>query len=157
LKIIISRKANQEIRRRKMALKVPLASEKIFLALMLKNTTTYTQVDQKLHLYTNNLTPADADVIGSYTESTGSGYAAIALTGTSWVISGTGTPATAAYAQQTFTYTGAEANVYGYYVTDGATTPTLLLFAERFSDGPYSIPAGGGSIKVTPQLQLASS
>ncbi len=39
-----------------------------------------------LGLFTNNKTPADADVIGDYTEATGFGYAALTLTGASWSV-----------------------------------------------------------------------
>lgn len=105
-----------------------------------------------LHLYTNNLTPAEGDTEGLYTESTGTGYSAITLTGASWTVSTTGGVTTGSYPQVTFTYTGAEPNIYGYYVTDNAGT--LLLWSERFSDGPYAIPSGGGSVKITPKIEL---
>lgn len=132
-----------------MALLVPNTAEAILLGRMLNN---LTPSDCKLKLYTNDRTPAEADVLGSYTESTGSGYAAIALTGASWTITTVTGTTTASYAQQTFTYTGAEASIYGYYVVDSAGSN--LLWAERFSDGPYAIPSGGGSVKITPQISL---
>ena len=42
-----------------------------------------------LRLFTSNTTPAETDTAGTYTEASGSGYAAITLTGASWTVSGT--------------------------------------------------------------------
>jgi len=137
-----------------MALLVPDVGEVELLKRML-NYTGATVLNVALRLYTNNLTPAEGDNLASYTESTGTGYGAITLTGSSWTIATVAGTTTAEYAQQTFTYTGAEANIYGYYVTEKFTTPTLVLWAERFTDGPYSIPSGGGSVKITPKIELA--
>jgi len=109
--------------------------------------------DVVLRLYTNNITPGEADVLASYTQSTGTGYGPITLTGATWAVATVAGTTTAEYPQQTFTYTGAEANIYGYYVTNAA--PSLVLWAERFTDGPYSIPSGGGSVKITPKIELA--
>jgi hypothetical protein len=44
-------------------------------------------------------------------------------------------------------------NVYGYFVVQ--TTSGILLWAERFSDGPYPIANNGDQIKVTPRFELA--
>lgn len=132
-----------------MALLVPDVGEVELLSRMLNKNA---PADVVLRLYTNNRTPAEADTVASYTESTGTGYSAITLTGASWTVATAAGTTTGEYAQQTFTYTGAEANIYGYYVTDA--TPTDLLWAEIFSDGPYSIPAGGGSVKITPKIEL---
>lgn len=101
----------------------------------------------KIHLYSDNITPAEADTVASYTLVTDP--AAITLTGASWDTSSVA--GEASYAQQTFTYTGA-GTAYGYVVTDNAGT--TLLWAERFTDGPYEIPSGGGTIKITPKIQL---
>ena len=102
-----------------------------------------------LRLYTNDKTPAEADVVGNYTEATGYGYAAKTLTGASWTVSGTA-PTQIAYAKQTWTFTGALGNVYGYYYT--RVTSTDLVAAERFSDGPYNIVSAGDYIDITPQI-----
>jgi len=118
-----------------MALLVPDVGEVLMLKYMLNFATAS---DVKLKLFTNNRTPAEGDALASYTESTGNGYTANALTGTNWtVVTSTGTT-TGSHAQVTFTFTGAEASIYGYYVTDSAGTG--LLWAERFTDGPYAIP-----------------
>jgi hypothetical protein len=107
--------------------------------------------DMVLHLYSNDKTPADADTTASYTESTGTGYGAATLTGANWTISSVANVGTASYAQITFTMTSA-LTAYGYYVTNLAGTK--LIWAERFTTPPYTLPAGGGTIKVTPNFTL---
>lgn len=102
--------------------------------------------DLKLCLYTNNKTPAETDVIGDYTEAAGNGYAEITLTGASWSVSGTA-PTSIGYAQQTFTFSGALGNVYGYYLKRASGGE--LVLAELFSDGPYNIANNGDTIKIT--------
>jgi hypothetical protein len=177
--------------------------------------------DLVLCLYSNNHTPTDADVIGTYTEASGFGYAEITLTGASWTVeaaydftdlvidaslntkvtsashnfvasdvgrmlrvnSGTGfttgtyrivscasnaatldravgtvgstggafhVPTTIVYAAQTFSFTGALGNVYGYYLKRASGGE--LVLAELFSDGPYNILNNGDTIIVTPQI-----
>ena len=108
---------------------------------------------QTLKLYTNNVTPGESDTAGSYTAASGSGYADKTLTSTSWsVATGSGTTE-GTYAQQTWTFTGALGNVYGYFVIRADTG--VLLWAERFSDGPYNIANNGDEIRLTPKIQLA--
>ena len=102
-----------------------------------------------LRLFTNNVTPGETDTAATYTEATGNGYAAVTLTGASWTVT-EGAPSSAAYAQQTFTFTGALGNVYGYYLT--RATSGRIAHAERFSDGPYAIANNGDQIKVTPTI-----
>jgi hypothetical protein len=135
-----------------MALLVPDEGEVELLRRML-NYSGAAVPDVVLRLYTNNRTPGEGDDTSSYTESTGSGYSEITLTGSSWTVATVTGTTTAEYAQQTFTYTGAEPNIYGYYVTDDEPE-TIVLWAELFSDGPYAIPSGGGSVKITPKIQL---
>lgn len=101
-----------------------------------------------LRLFSNNITPAETDVASTYTEYAAPGYAAITLTPASWTTT-EGAPSNTAYAQQTFTMTGA-GDAYGYYMT--RTTGGRIALAERFTGAPFSIPGGGGTIKVTPQI-----
>lgn len=103
-----------------------------------------------LRLNTNNITPAETDVAGSYTEAAGNGYGAITLTGASWNAPSEGAPTEITYAQQTFTFTGALGNVYGYYMTRASSGRIAL--AERFTDGPYNIQNNGDQIKITPKI-----
>lgn len=100
----------------------------------------------KLCLYTNNKTPAETDVVGDYTEASGNGYAEITLTGATWSVSGTA-PTSIGYPQQTFTFSGALGNVYGYYLKRASSGE--LILAEKFTDGPYNIANNGDTIKIT--------
>lgn len=121
---------------------------------MLERILNYAAPDNcELKLYTNDKTPAEADVVGGYTQASGFGYASKTLTGASWTVATATGTSEGTYAQQTWTFTGALGNVYGYYVTDAGGT--ILLWAERFSDGPYNIQNNGDQIKVTPKIQLA--
>jgi hypothetical protein len=108
-----------------------------------------------LRLYDGDTTPTEGDTYAKYSESDGTGYAAIALLGDSWTIATAGGDTTAAtYAQQTFTYTAGD-TLYGYYVTTrDESGDTIILYAERFSDGPYTIPSGGGTVRITPRVEL---
>jgi hypothetical protein len=130
-----------------MAIVVPNNGEVVALSYLVGKTASTEGLT--LRLYTSNTTPAESDTAGTYTEASGNGYAAIALTGSSWTVTG-GAPTPASYAQQTFTFTGALGNVYGYYLT--RTTTADLVYAERFSDGPYNVVNNGDQIKVTPQI-----
>lgn len=121
--------------------------ESVMLQLIVSKISTTEPLD--LRLFTNNHTPGYADVVGTYTEASGNGYALIALTGASWSVSGSD-PATIAYAQQTFTFTGNLGNVYGYLLTRHTTGD--LIIAEKFSDGPYNIVNNGDQIKITPSI-----
>ena len=131
-----------------MTLLVPNVGE----ARMLKAVVNHTvPQDLVLKLFTNNVTPGETDTAGTYTEASGNGYAAITLTGSSWTIT-EGAPSDASYAQQTFTFTGNLGNVYGYFIVQASSG--ILLWAEKFSDGPYNIVNNGDQIKITPKITL---
>ena len=103
----------------------------------------------RIKLYSNNITPAEGDTAATYTEATATfGYTDFLLTGATWAGAVAGAPSSIAYAQQVWTFTGALGNIYGYFYVQ--TTSTLLVAAERFSDGPYNIVNNGDQIKVTP-------
>lgn len=110
-----------------------------------------TPEDLVLCLFKSNTTPAEADVIGTYTEADFTGYSNITLTGASWTVSGTA-PTSIGYAQQTFTSSAGSQNqsVYGYYLKRASGGE--LVWAERFSDGPYVIVNNGDAIKITPTI-----
>ncbi len=109
--------------------------------------------DVKLKLYSSNTTLSETTVVGDLTEATFTGYSAVTLTGASWTVT-SADPASASYAQQTFTSSAGSQNqnIYGYYVTNSGGT--ILLWAETFSDGPYNIVNNGDLIKVTPVWTL---
>jgi len=104
-----------------------------------------------LRLYNNNYVPSKTTSIGDLTETTASGYTGITLYGANWTVA-TSTAGTnsAAYSEQSF-YFSAAVTVYGYYVTDLTSN---LLWVERFSTAPFTLPSGGGEIAITPRLTL---
>jgi len=108
-----------------------------------------------LKLYATNVTPTDAKVAGDFTEAAGGGYSAITLTnGTGWVESNVGGIEQVAYAQQTFTFTGAlttNAVIYGYYVVDA---DGVLVYAE-LAGSTFTPANNGDTYKVTPIVQLS--
>lgn len=108
--------------------------------------------DVEMHLYKNNRTPAETDDITFYTESVASNYSAVRLTGAAWTVASGGVAgATATYAQQSFNFSAAD-TIYGYYVT--SQQKQVLLWAELFSGGPFTLPSSGGTIAVTPKISL---
>jgi hypothetical protein len=108
-----------------------------------------------LKLFTNDITPAEADVVGAYTEATFTGYAAAVMASADWTISGT-TPTAAVAAQKTFASTAAQAlqNVYGWYMT--TATDNELVQAFRFTDAPRPIQNDGDQILVIVRLTAAN-
>lgn len=104
-----------------------------------------------IKLYTNNLTPSEATVIGNIDEATQAGYTAVTLVGSDWTVATNSlNVSTAQYSAQTFTFTTA-VTCYGYFVTD---TSNRLLWLERFSTAPFALPSPGGEIAITPTLTL---
>lgn len=104
------------------------------------------------HLYSNNYTPVDGQVIGDYTESAYPGYATQTVAPAGWTSPvDDGTCVTCTAAQQTYTATGGSAeNAYGYFVTssvDGA-----LLWGEKFA-APIDMSAAGRATLLTPTYQ----
>lgn len=132
-----------------MALVVPNGAEVIALSYFTGKTASTEPLT--LRLFTNNVTPGETDTAATFTEASGNGYAAIPLSGAGWTVT-PGAPTSAAHSQQTFTFTGALGNVYGYYLT--RTTSGDLAYAERFSDGPYAIANNGDQIKITPTITM---
>lgn len=133
-----------------LTLQVPDEGEQRMLELVVNKTA---QANLTLHLYSNNVTPGDTNVLADFTECTGGGYASVTLTGASWTVTaGTGTPASASYAEQTFTWTSVPGvtTVYGYFVKNG----TKVLWAERLPAAPFTIAAAGDNVKITPVITL---
>ena len=131
-----------------MALLAPNSSEDVMLQNILNKTAPQNVV---LRLYTNNYTPVETSTEANFTEASGFGYTSVTLAGASWTIT-PGNPTSASFAQQTFTFTGTLGNVYGYYMTQ--LTSGFIMWAERFTDGPYNIVNSGDQIKITPVITL---
>jgi hypothetical protein len=107
--------------------------------------------DLILKLYSSDTTPAETDTSATYTETAGGGYAEVALVAATWTVTG-GNPTTASYPEQTFSFTGAAGNVYGYYVVQAISGD--LMWAERFPSAPLNIQNNGDEIRITLQLTL---
>ena len=134
-----------------MALVVPNDSEAIMLRYITNNDAPENLV---IRLYSNNFTPIETSVVGNFTEVTGGGYAQMSLIAGSWTII-TGNPSQAEHTEITWTFTGATGdggNVFGYYVVRAVGGE--LMWAERFSNGPFVITVNGDEIKVVPRLTL---
>lgn len=131
-----------------MALLTPNQGEEIALAALLNKTAPQ---DLDLCLFKNDYTPVEGTTEANVTAADFTGYSVIQLTAASWTIT-PGAPTSAAYAQQTFTSTAGSQNqpIYGYYIKQ--RTSGKLVWAERFSDGPYTITNNGDNIKITPTI-----
>lgn len=133
----------------KMALLSPVVGNILLLRYMLNNAT---PGDVNLRLFNNNVTPAETDSLATYVESTASNYTATSLTGASWTVaSGSPNGSTATYPQVNFNFSAAD-TIYGYFVTTAGGGN--LLWAERFSGGPFVLPGSGGVISITPRISL---
>jgi hypothetical protein len=131
-----------------MTILVPNAGEVITLNYLVNKVTTTRDLIYKL--FATNVTPAETDTAGSYTEASGGGYASKTLTGASWTVSG-GAPSSASYAQQIWTFTGPltiNTTVYGYFVI--RATDSDLCFAETFT--PFTPANNSDQILLTPQI-----
>ncbi len=131
-----------------MAIVVTNGGEVIALSYLVNKETA--QYDLVYRLYTNNITPAETDVAGTYAEASGGGYASKTLTGASWTVS-SGAPSTATYAAQQWIFTGplnGNATVYGYYVT--RATANDIVFAENFS--AFTPATSGDNLTVNPRI-----
>ena len=140
-----------------MALLVPNVGEAKMLGYIVNNATG--MVNPTLRLFSNNQTPTSTQTIADYTEATFTGYAAVIQTGSSWTITAgdgsTGFSKATTNSASTFTCSGTTSqSVYGYYVDANTST---LLWAERFSDGPYTIANVGDKVIITPVLTLSTT
>jgi hypothetical protein len=126
-----------------MALVVPNASEVLMLEYILNKTAPQ---DLTVRLYDNDITPDESTTELTLNEVAGNGYAPKILTAANWDIT-PGNPSEAVYnVEQVFTFTGAAGNIYGYYVT---RTGGELMWAERFTGGPFDVQVAGSEIRIT--------
>lgn len=134
-----------------MALVVPNSSESIILQYITNNDA---PENISILLFANNVIPDESSTTATFTEvADGNGYTTggIAFTPASWSIA-VGNPSQASHIEVTWTFTGVVGLVYGYYVT--RNTGGELMWAERFSNGPFDIQTNGDEIKVTARLTL---
>lgn len=109
-----------------------------------------------LHLYSNDITPADGNTVGTFTEVTGGGYGSKLLVSALWTIT-SGDPTEGNYGVALdFSFTGVIGGsgfARGYYIKDSTG---ILWFAERFptSVQPF-VPINGSLIRFTPHLECS--
>ena len=107
-----------------------------------------------LKLYSNNYDGLEASTAASFTEVSGGGYAAKALTRAGWGAAVAADPSYIPYGSgQVFAFTGAVAAVVGYFLV-GATSGNLY-WAERMYAGAGQAFANGDSLTVTPRFELS--
>ena len=136
-----------------MALVVPNVGEEEFLKRIL-NITSDTQVFVKLFI--NDYVPIETSVAADFTESVDASYVTyipFEIAGNSWTIT-QGDPTEAVFngtgGDIDFPFASTE-TVYGYFLTNNTGN---LLWAERFTDGPYNILVDGGVVHVIPKMSL---
>lgn len=130
-----------------MPLRVPNQGETTALNILVNKTASE---NLRLRLYSNDVTPGEADVLATYTEVAGFGYSNLLLTPASWVTT-SGDPSFVSYPEVVFTFTGAFGTVYGYYIT--GETSGVVRWAERFAT-PFVVTDSGDKVKVTAILTL---
>lgn len=134
-----------------MALVVPNGSEVIMLEYVLNKDA---PENLSMLLYSNNVIPDETSTVATFTEVTnGLGYTTggMSLTPASWSIV-SGNPSQAEHTELIWTFTGIKGDIFGYFVT--RDTGGELMWAERFTNGPFDIQTNGDQIKVTPRLTL---
>jgi len=139
-----------------MSIVVPNTSDLLMLNYILNKTTTsgdppVSGGNRELRLFSNNIVPTKTTVIGDLTHLTAAGYSLITLNGSSWTIETVDGINKATYPESIFTITES-VDIYGYYVT--SVGGGELLFVERFSTAPFSLPPGGGTIGITLEFAL---
>lgn len=108
------------------------------------------------HLYSNDITPADGNTVGTFTEVTGGGYASKTLITGLWTIT-SGDPTEGNYnIPLDFSFTGVIGGsgfARGYYIKDSTG---ILWAAERFPTAvqPFA-PINGSLIRFTPHLECS--
>ena len=103
----------------------------------------------QIGLFSNNVTPGVASVIGDFTPATFGGYGGlVSLTGQ--IISDDGTIATSEWSSVTWTCDGtASGDVWGYYVYN--LTQTKLAWAEKNPAGMSTLAINGQTYTVLPR------
>ena len=99
-----------------------------------------------LHLFINDIVPKKATTLSDLKEAQGFGYSERILYGIFWQDSYDGLKSM----EDIFTFTGKAGKVYGYYIT----SDDVLIFVEKFKDGPYKVKNAGDQITIKTNLVL---
>jgi hypothetical protein len=140
-----------------MALLVPNVGEDKMIKLIVNGTTAASTGEcLMLRLFSSNTTPTSTMTLLDYTEAAFTGYASVTMSSGSWTIT-PGAPTSATQtAATTFTCSATTSvSVYGYYLSQEFSS--ILMWSERFSDGPYTIANSGDKIIITPTLTLSTT
>lgn len=140
-----------------MSVMIPNAAKQVWMARSLYNNAGSENLTLKL--FTNNITPAETDVAGTYTEATFTGYAAVTLTSSqsagTWAAPTVGSNlATSTYGTQaTYTITASTQTVYGLFAIFASSL--TIAFSQAFPAGKLlSSGAVNDQLTVTPTLQF---
>jgi hypothetical protein len=131
-----------------MALIIPNSGKEQLLKYFLGVDTTVENI--VLKLFNNDVEPNLNTVSTDFTTpGVSNGYTPIALSTSLWSI----VDGIALYPQQSWTFTGAIGNVYGYFLT--TETSNTLLLTERFSNAPFNVLSSGDIVNVTINLNIS--
>lgn len=104
-------------------------------------------------LYSNDITPNLTHTAADFTEVTSDGgYRSHIAHGANWTFT-EGTTAIAEYPKESFIFTGASGNIYGWYLVDGDGN---LIFAHRFAQ-TYNIVNADDTIKAGMKVNLVQT
>jgi hypothetical protein len=138
-----------------MTLLVPNPSLSVVLQIIL-NKDAPEELDLKI--FQNDYTPVATSAVGDFTEATFTGYADVELDSAEFSTPTTADPSVSTYsAPENFASTANQSSqdCYGYYIIRRVTGD--LVWAERFTDGPYNILNDGDNFNVTPRITLGNS
>lgn len=111
-------------------------------------------VGAKLHLYSNDMTPTPASVLGDFTECVFSGYSAKTVVWSAAFYDENNVPASSG-GEALFTMSGATPDVaYGAFLTD--TAGTKLLWSARLDTPPFSFVKTGDTLAVSNKMGLTT-
>lgn len=109
--------------------------------------------DYILKLFTNDVTPNQSSVVGTFVEANFTGYSTKTLTRAGWSAASTiANKAQSNYPQQSWTCGSTGNTVYGYYLI--GSNSNVLLWAERF-DSPRVL-VNTDVLNITPVFTFTS-
>lgn len=134
-----------------MAIIIPDKGEELILNFILGKKSV--PATQTLRLFKNDYVPVESTNLVDFVEATENGYAPITLNSSNWTVMTNSGVTSANHTEQVFTFSEA-VSVYGYYITVVADGNNQVLWAEKFTNAPFVLPANGGSIAIT--LRIAA-
>jgi hypothetical protein len=110
---------------------------------------TIVEMAQSVKLYRNDVKPEWVHTAADYEEVRGGGYIDLPLSPDEWKIE-TGFPTYAHGARKKWVFGSGIGDVYGYYVIHEGK----VLWAERFTPGPFHVRNQGDQIIVIPRFSF---